>query len=100
MQHCRHGRPFAAAPTCAAQSGEEAALGWISKAGGPGSLGMQLAGCNLATAMADASYCLSMTGEHHTPEQREKICNEQHVALGLLHQQPLYERLGCNFAVG
>ncbi len=75
-------------------------MGWIDKAGGPGSMGMQLAGCNLASAMADASYCLSATGEHHTPQVRDSTCAAQRLALGLLHQQPLYERLGCNFAVG
>lgn len=82
------------------ESGEEAVMGWIDKAGGPGSMGMQLAGCNLASAMADASYCLSATGEHHTPQVKDSTCNAQRLALGLLHQQPLYERLGCNFAVG
>ncbi|KAL4447485.1 hypothetical protein ABPG75_004704 [Micractinium tetrahymenae] len=82
------------------ESGEEAVMTWIDKAGGPGSMGMQLAGCNLAGAMADASYCLSMTGEHHTPQVKDSTCNSQRLALGLLHQQPLFERLGCNFAVG
>ncbi|KAL4447441.1 hypothetical protein ABPG75_004660 [Micractinium tetrahymenae] len=82
------------------ESGEEAVMGWIDKAGGPGSMGMQLAGCNLASAMADASYCLSATGGHHTPQVKDSTCNAQRLALGLLHQQSLFERLGCNFAVG
>ena len=66
----------------------------------PSSGGMQLAACDLAGAMGDSSFCFSASGDHHTPDVRENMCKTQRVALGLLHQQPFFERLRCNYATG
>ena len=66
----------------------------------PGSGGMQLAACDLAGAMGDSSFCFSASGDHHAPDTRDKSCEAQRVALGLLHQQPFFERLRCNYATG
>ena len=52
--------------------------------------------CNLGGAMANAPYCYSQRGHHHTPEAREALCANQTHALQVLRQQPLLERLQCN----
>lgn len=75
-------------------------LDYIKTQSGPSSAGMQLAGCNLASVLADLPYCFSGTGDHHTPAIREDACSAQKVALGLLQQQSFFQRLRCSFAVG
>ena len=46
--------------------------------------------------MANAPYCYSHLGSHHTPEARAVLCANQTRALKVLRQQPLLERLQCN----
>jgi len=87
--------------SCLTQSGADAVLKFITMQGrNIRSSGMQLAGCDLAGAVGDFSYCFSSTGMHHEPDSRDKTCKAQNTAVGLLHQQPFFERLRCNFATG